>query len=59
MPLINSKIHFRLKYNKKCIYIPLVTLPTKGNVKLTKQLIDGYKWSIYWNKCLSHVFTQT
>ena len=43
MPLINSKIHFRLKWNKKCIYIPLVTLPTKGNVKLTKQLIDGYK----------------
>ena len=43
MPLINSKIHFRLKWNKKCIYIPLVTLPTKGNVKLTKKLIDGYK----------------
>ena len=31
------------------LYVPVVTLPTKENVKLTKQLSKGFKRSIFWN----------
>ena len=30
------------------LYVPIVTLPTKENVKLTKQLEKGFKRSVYW-----------
>ena len=29
--------------------VPVVTLPTKENVKLTKQLSKGFKRSVFWN----------
>ena len=29
--------------------VPIVTLSTKDNVNLTKQLSDGFKRSVYWN----------
>ena len=32
-------------------YVSVVTLSTDDNVKLTKQLDQGFKRSIYWNKC--------
>ena len=32
------------------LYVPVVTLLTEDNVKLTKQLNDGFKRSIYGNK---------
>ena len=32
-------------------YVSVVTLSTDDNVKLTKQLDEGFKRSIYWNKC--------
>ena len=32
------------------LYVPVVTLLTEDNVKLTKQLNDGFKTSIYGNK---------
>ena len=32
------------------LYIPIVTLSTKDNVSLTKQLNEGFKRSIYWNE---------
>ena len=31
------------------LYVPIVTLSTKDNVNLTKQLNDGFKRSVYWN----------
>ena len=31
-------------------YIPVVTLLREDNVKLAKQLNDGFKRSVYWNK---------
>ena len=31
------------------LYVPIVTLSTKDNNNLTKQLNDGFKRSIYWN----------
>ena len=31
------------------IHVPIVTLSTKDNVNLTKQLSDWFKRSVYWN----------
>ena len=31
------------------LYVPVVTLSTKDNVNLTKQLGEGFKTSVYWN----------
>ena len=32
------------------MYVPIVTLSTEDNVNLTKQLNEGFKGSVYWNK---------
>ena len=32
------------------LYVPMVTLKTKDNTKLSELLSDGFKRSIYWNK---------
>ena len=31
------------------LHVPIVTLPTKDNVNLTKQFSEGFKRSVYWN----------
>ena len=31
------------------LYAPIFTLSTKDNVKLTKQLNEGFERPIYWN----------
>ena len=31
-------------------YVPVVTLSIEDNAKLTNQLIEGFKRSVYWNK---------
>ena len=33
------------------LYVPAVSLSTKDNVKLMKQLESGFKRTINWNKC--------
>ena len=33
------------------LHVPIVTLSTKDNVDLTKQLGNGFKRSVYWNSC--------
>ena len=32
-------------------YVPVVTLSVEDNVKLVKQLNEGFKRPFYWNKC--------
>ena len=32
------------------LYVPIVTLKTEDNVKLSKLLSEGFKRQIYWNK---------
>ena len=32
------------------LYVPIVTLSAKGNVKLSKQFNEGFKRPVYWNK---------
>ena len=66
MPLINCKVEFSLKLYEKCIfqfrnccyfynidtklYVPVVTLKTEDNTKLSKLLSEGFKRPIYWNE---------
>ena len=33
------------------LYVPVVTLSIEDNVKLSKLLTEGFKGSVYWNKC--------
>ena len=66
IPLINCKIHFELNWSKDCVmsaiadtifkitntklYVPIVTLWSKDNVKLEKLLGEGFKRPVYWNE---------
>ena len=40
------------------LYVPVVTLSTKDNNNLTKQLNEGFKRTIYWNQYVSKPFTK-
>ena len=33
------------------LYVPVVTLKTEDNTKLSKLLTEGFKRSVYWNEC--------
>ena len=66
MPLINCKVHRELKWTRDSVmstiadrtfeiintrlYVPIVTLSSKDNVKLAKLLEEGFKRSVYWNE---------
>ena len=43
-----SNIIFIIKDTK--LYVPVVTLSTKGNQKLSKILCKGFERSVYWNE---------
>ena len=48
---------FQIKSTK--LYVPIVTLSTKDNVNLTKQLNGGFKRSVYWNEYKNKIETKT
>ena len=66
MSLINCKIHLELDWTKDCVmstitnttfkitisklYVSIVTLSSKDNVKLIKLLEEGFKRPVYWNQ---------
>ena len=66
MPLINCKIHLELNWSRDCVmstiantkfkitntklYVPIVTLSSRDNVKLVKLLEEGFKRPVYWNE---------
>ena len=74
MPLIICKIHLELNWSKDCVmsniankifkitntklYIPIVTLSSKDNVKLMKLLEEGFKRAIYWNEYQTKIKTR-
>ena len=33
------------------LYVPIVTLSTEDNAKISKLLGEGFKRPVYWNKC--------
>ena len=71
MPLINCKIHLELNWSKDCVmstiadttfktmlYVPIVTLSSKDNVKLVKLLEEGFKRPVYWNEFQTKIETR-
>ena len=52
----NREITFKIISTK--LYIPIVTLSTKDNVNLSKQLNEGFKRSVYWNEYKSKMETK-
>ena len=66
MALINCKVEISLKWIENCmlttattatfkitdakLYVPIVTLKTEDNTKLSKLLGEGFKSPIYWNE---------
>ena len=74
MPLINCKIHLELNWTKDCVmstiadttfkitntklYVPIVTLSSKDNVKLVKLLEEGFKRPVYWNEYQTKIETK-
>ena len=53
----NPATSFKITETK--LYVPIVTLSTKDNVNLTKQLNEGFKRSVYWNEYKSKIETKT
>ena len=74
MALINCKIYFELNWAKDCVmstiadttfnitntklYVPIVTLSSKDNVKLVKLLEEGFKRPVYWNEYQTKIKTR-
>ena len=74
MPLINCKIHLELNWSKDCVmstiadttfkitntklYVPIVTLSSKDNVKLVKLLEEWFKRPVYWNEYQTKIETR-
>ena len=66
IPLINCKIYIELNWSKDCVmstiantilkirktkmYVPIVTLSNKDNVKLVKLSEEGLEKPVYWNE---------
>ena len=66
MPLIHCKFNIELNWSKDSVmstianttfkitntklYLPIVTLSNKNNVKLVKLLEEGFKRPVYWNE---------
>ena len=46
-----NAINSAFKITDAKLYVPVLTLSTEDNVKLAKQLSEGFKRSSYWNKC--------
>ena len=73
-PLINCKIHLELNWTKDCImptiadttfkitntklYVLIVTLSSKDNVKLVRLLEKGFKRLVYWNEHITKIETR-
>ena len=51
--ITNSTGEGKFKITNTNLYVPVVTLSTKDNKKLLKQLQSGFKRVINWNKYLS------
>ena len=52
----DREITFQITSTK--LYVPVVTLSTKDNENLTKQLDKGFKISVHWNEYKSKIETK-
>ena len=53
----NRVVSFMITDTK--LYVPIVTLSTKDNTNLTKQLNESFKRNIYWNQYMPKPFPET
>ena len=53
----NTGVNFMITSTK--LYVPAVTLSINDNVKFLKDVKEGFKRTIYWNKDRSKITTQT
>ena len=53
----NDATTFQITSTK--LYVPVVTLPTKEVMKLTKELSKGFKRSVFWNEYKSKIESHT
>ena len=74
MPFINCKIHLELNWSEDCVmstitdtkfkitstklYVPIVTLSSKENVKLVKRLEEGFIRQFFWNEYQAKIETR-
>ena len=56
-PAAGQVVSFMITNTK--LYVPVVTLSTKDNNNLKKQLNEGFKRTIYWNQYVSKPFPET
>ena len=56
MSIVAGASTFKITSTK--LYVPIVTLSTKDNENLTKQLNEGFKRSVYWNEYKSEIETK-
>ena len=52
----NSNTETIFKITNTKLFVPIVTLSTKDNVKLTRQLNDGFRRLVYWNEYKPKVY---
>ena len=55
--IINSTGEEKFAVTERKLYVPVVTLSTKDNIKLLQQLKSGFKRTIRWNKYESSIKT--
>ena len=55
----NTDREAKVQITSTKLYVLVVTLSTKDNVNLTKQLHEGFKRSVYWNEYQSKTETKT
>ena len=48
--LFNTNANTRFKITNTNLYVPIVNLSSKDNVKLLKLLEEGFNRPVYWNK---------
>ena len=46
------------KITNRKFYVPIVTLSTEDNVKLTKQLNKGFRRPVYWNQYIMKIWSK-
>ena len=56
---VNNSTNAILKIKDTKLYVPVVTLSTKGDTNFLDQLKSGFKRTIKWNKCRSEMTNQT
>ena len=57
--LANTNANTTLKITNRKLYVPVVTLSSKGSVKLVEPLEEGFKRPVYWNEYQTKTWTKS